>query len=50
MKDYFFKIYGKIEAESESEATDKLYNLLDNHCEFSFEDIEEDSYNSQNNI
>ena len=50
MRDYYFKIYGKIEAENEDEATDKLWNLLENDCEFSFESIEEDSYNSQNNI
>ena len=42
MKDYYFKIYGKIEAEQESEAIEKLYDLLDNHCEFSFEDITEE--------
>ena len=42
MKEYYFKIYGKIEAENESDATDKLYDLLDNHCEFSFERIEEE--------
>jgi len=34
---HFFIIKGKIDAHDESRATEKLYDLLFNHCEFKIE-------------
>lgn len=37
MMNHFFVIKGKIDAHDEERATEQLYDLLFNHCEFKIE-------------